>query len=74
MKTIVYENQMAYKNRKRNDFFPQICFILIIQYITAIAHYLVFLSSDDAKLLLYFKKLSNIFNTGVDQMIRHFCN
>ena len=74
MKTIVYENQMAYKNRKRNDIFSQICFILIIQYITAIAHYLVFLSSDDAKLLLYFKKLSNIFNTGVDQMIRHFCN
>ena len=65
---------MAYKNRKRDDFFSQICFILIIQYITAIAHYLVFLSSDDAKLLLYFKKLSNIFNTGVDQMIRHFCN
>ena len=74
MKTIVYENQMAYKNRKRNDFFSQICLILIIQYITAIAHYLVFLSSDDAKLLLYFKKLSNIFNTGVYRMIVYFCN
>ena len=74
MKTIVYENQMAYKNPERNDIFSQICFILIIQYITAIAHYLVFLSSDDAKLLLYFKKLSNIFNTGVYRMIVYFCN
>ena len=74
MKTIVYENQIAYKNPERNDLLPQICLILIIQYITAIAHYLVFLSSDDAKLLLYFKKLSNIFNTAVDQMIRHFCD
>ena len=74
MKTIVYENEMPYKNPESNFVSPQICLILIIQCITAIADYLVFLSFNHDKLLVYFKKLSNIFNTGVDQMIRHFCN
>ena len=74
MKTIVYENEMPNKNPESNFVSPQICLILIIQCITAIAHYLVFLSSNHDKLLVYFKKLSNIFNTGVYRMIVYFCN